>query len=81
VSINVPYSGLWAVASTDDNEESDVEEAEGRGESTGETSAVGGAERSDSVVVVTDRRKAGFLGRETAVFIAMAVETKLPSGS
>lgn len=43
-------------------DESEVDEAEGRGESEGEATAVDGEERSVSAVVdVTVRRRAGFL--------------------
>lgn len=54
------FSGLAALTSTEDMEESDVEDAEGLGESMGETAA------EDSVESLMLRRRA-FAGRGMAV--------------
>src|SRR5690349_12025749 len=73
VSSSLPMSaGFSGRLSISDMEESDVDEAEGRGESEGEATAVDGEERSASVVEVTVRRKTGFLA-ETAVDVEGAM--------
>lgn len=55
-------------------DESDVEEAEGRGESEGDATAVDGEEKSDSVVVeVMVRRRAGCLAAAEEEVVAEAM--------
>jgi len=69
--MSLPWLGF--TASTEDREESEVDEAECLGESIGEAMAVEGVERSVSVVVeVIVRRRAGFW-RATPLVVAEAM--------